>query len=280
MIGDRHEPKHDAPLLKRINNHFWSIDIGPAHFLMFSSEFYYYTEYGWEQIEWQYRFIEEDLKRANKNRAQRPWIIAMAHKPFYISDGAHQDKGLELERGELRKGVHMYGDAKRPLQFGLEKLFYDQGVDLEFFGHEHLFARYLPIHNYVFHDSKNGSNPYANSLAPIPIITGSAGCRELPTQFSKHIQPYVVKRNYNYGYTRLHFASDKQIVMEQLSDDLVRVRVLHLARPNLTNTMLHSLVEWQNYRQDRDRKGRADTSLASTAASPLRQLEYNSANFG
>lgn len=43
------------------NNHFFSFNIGPAHIISFSSEFYYYTEYGFDQIARQYEWLEEDL---------------------------------------------------------------------------------------------------------------------------------------------------------------------------------------------------------------------------
>lgn len=41
---------------------FFSFDIGPAHVIGFSTEVYYYVEYGWKQIATQYQWLEEDLK--------------------------------------------------------------------------------------------------------------------------------------------------------------------------------------------------------------------------
>ena len=80
MIADRARPHHGAALSSRLNNHFHSMDIGPAHIVMFSTEFYYFTEFGWEQIRLQYEWLEADLKRANANRAQRKWIIVLGHR--------------------------------------------------------------------------------------------------------------------------------------------------------------------------------------------------------
>lgn len=62
------------------------MDIGPAHIIMFSTEFYYYTQYGWEQIARQYQWLEEDLKRANANRGVRKWIIVMGHRSFFVEN--------------------------------------------------------------------------------------------------------------------------------------------------------------------------------------------------
>ena len=40
----------------------YSFNLGPAHIVSFSSEYYYYTNYGWKQIANQYKWVENDLK--------------------------------------------------------------------------------------------------------------------------------------------------------------------------------------------------------------------------
>lgn len=175
MLGDRHAPEHSAPLSSRINNHFWSLDMGPAHILMFSSEFYYFTQFGWDQIERQFRFLEEDLQRANANRHIRPWIIVMGHRPLYcVKVGDDSCDENMLERPDLRQGIHMHGDKSKPRQFGLEELFYKYGVDIQIYGHEHFYARLLPVYNYTLMNVTNDSNPYDNAKGPMHITTGSA----------------------------------------------------------------------------------------------------------
>jgi len=37
------------------------VNIGPVHLISFSSEYYYFVQYGWEQIIRQYDWIERDL---------------------------------------------------------------------------------------------------------------------------------------------------------------------------------------------------------------------------
>lgn len=61
------------------NNHFYSFNIGLVHFVVFSTEYYRFTQYGTSQIEAQYNWIEKDLKEASlpQNRAKRPWIIVL-----------------------------------------------------------------------------------------------------------------------------------------------------------------------------------------------------------
>ena len=48
-------------------NHFYSFNVGSAHIIAFSTEFYYYTEYGYDQIANQYQWLENDL-RVQENR--------------------------------------------------------------------------------------------------------------------------------------------------------------------------------------------------------------------
>lgn len=70
--------------------------------------------------------------------------------------------------------------------FALEPLFYKYGVDVEIWAHEHDYERLWPIYDYKV---KNGSyeEPYKNPLAPVHIVTGSAGCKEGREPFLKKI---------------------------------------------------------------------------------------------
>lgn len=76
-----------------MNNLFYSFNIGPAHIIGFSSEFYFFVNYGWAQIATQFHWLENDLKQANapENRTERPWIIVLAHRPMYCSTDDHDD---------------------------------------------------------------------------------------------------------------------------------------------------------------------------------------------
>ncbi|XP_066529531.1 acid phosphatase type 7 [Hoplias malabaricus] len=183
---------------------WYSWNIGPAHIISFSTEVYFYLEYGLDLLLRQYKWLKSDLEEANKpeNRAVRPWIITMAHRPMYCSDDDHDD----------------CTKFESYVRLGLEDLFYQHGVDLELWAHEHTYERLWPVYNYKVY---NGSidKPYVNPKAPVHIITGSAGCREKHDGFIPKPRDWSAFRSTDYGYTRMHLINSTHIYLEQVSDD-------------------------------------------------------------
>ena len=55
-------PSSDDQSIGGDNNHFFSINIGPVHLISFSTEFYYFLEYGFNQVKTQYEWLKNDLK--------------------------------------------------------------------------------------------------------------------------------------------------------------------------------------------------------------------------
>lgn len=196
----------------RFNNHFYSWNIGPAHIVSFSTEFYFFVQWGWAQIVQQFQWLENDLREANKpeNRAQRPWIITMGHKPMYCTNNDTDD--CTSNESIIRTGIPAIH------AFGLEDLFYKYGVDLELFAHEHSYERLWPVYNRTVY---NGSyeNPYTNPKAPVHIITGSAGCYSKHDPFKGESQDWSAFRSEHYGYTRLFIINKTHLFLEQVSDD-------------------------------------------------------------
>lgn len=177
------------------NNFFWSYNFGKAHFLFFSTEFHYTPWYGTEQIRTQYRWLEEDLKKANANRQNVPWIITCGHRPLY--DNFYINNKLRVGTKELP---------------GFEELFYRYGVDLEFWAHDHIFERMWPVYNKKV---KNGSlaEPYKNPNAPVHIISGSAGCSLKPDALNPD-PPYYsafLSRDYTYSILTINDANSLQL---------------------------------------------------------------------
>ncbi|XP_072464422.1 acid phosphatase type 7 isoform X1 [Notamacropus eugenii] len=97
---------------------WYSWDLGPAHIISFSTEVYFFLHYGRHLIQKQFRWLERDLQKANDNRALRPWIITMGHRPMYCSNADLDD--CTQHESIVRKGLS--GG-----RYGLEDLFYKYG---------------------------------------------------------------------------------------------------------------------------------------------------------
>lgn len=156
---------------------WYSFNLGPIHFVSFSTEVYYYLSYGLKLLTKQFEWLENDLKQANRpeNRAKHPWIITYGHRPMYCSNDKAYDCNPELETF-IRQGLPPFK------LFGLEQLFYKYAVDVEFFAHEHFYTSLWPMYDFKVHNTS-----YINATAPIQIVTGSAGNKENREPFSKEL---------------------------------------------------------------------------------------------
>ena len=47
---------------------FYSVNIGPAHIIAVTTEFFYYTYYGWRQIADQYKWLVKGKKKKKKKK--------------------------------------------------------------------------------------------------------------------------------------------------------------------------------------------------------------------
>ncbi|THD24733.1 Purple acid phosphatase [Fasciola hepatica] len=127
---------------------FYSFNLGPAHIIAFSTEFYYYLYYGWVQLYNQFEWLRKDLQEANKpeNRQIRPWIIAMAHRPMYCSNNNDAMHCCNIDN-TVRTGFPFSRNSSTGYILGLEDLFYNEGVDIIIAAHEHSYERFWPVYN-------------------------------------------------------------------------------------------------------------------------------------
>lgn len=65
------------------NSMFYSINYKSLHLVSFSTEVYFTGTPA--EIQTAINWLEADLTKANKNRAERPWIIFLTHHPIYCS---------------------------------------------------------------------------------------------------------------------------------------------------------------------------------------------------
>lgn len=194
------------------DNLFYSFNLGPAHFISINTEYYYFLNYGLKSAIFQYYWLENDLKEANKpeNRKKHPWIITFGHRPMYCSNNDGDD--CRYEDDLVRTGLPIIK------KFGLEKLFYDYGVDLEIWAHEHSYERLWPVYDKKVY---NGSydEPYTNPGAPVHFTTGSAGCDEFVDHFVDDPAGWSAFRSSDYGYTRMKIFNSTHLWFQQVSMD-------------------------------------------------------------
>lgn len=193
---------------------WYSWNLGSAHIISISTEVYFYLEYGQELLFRQFAWLTKDLEEANRpeNRAVRPWIITMGHRPMYCSDDDRDDCT------KFDSYVRLGRNDTNPPAPGLEDLFYHYGVDLELWAHEHTYERLWPVYgDKVYNGSKE--QPYVNPKAPVHIITGSAGCRERTDKFNPNPKDWSAFRSTDYGYTRMQVLNTTHLYVEQVSDD-------------------------------------------------------------
>jgi hypothetical protein len=188
------------------NNVYYSFDAGPAHFVVFSSEVYFWQLWDVEQ---QFNFLKHDLEAVD--RTKTPWVITMAHRPFYCSNADNDD--CTKADSILRTGIPVFGMR----MFKLEELFHKHGVDLSFWAHEHSYERTWPVFD---NRVMNGSiSPLVNPGASVHVITGNAGCREHHDTFHGPRGNWSAIRSETYGYGKLQVFNESHLRWRQFDVD-------------------------------------------------------------
>lgn len=158
-------------------NFWYSIDYGTAHFCFMSTEHAY--NIGSPQRAW----MEQDLAKAQANRANVPWIIVLGHRPMYNSDN-----------DELN--AHIPG---APFQQEIDPVFHKYGVDLYLNGHQHMYERVFPVWNGTVVQK---GNVWENPGATAHVTQATAGV----FQDSSFLNPEPVwsaNRNNKFGYGKM-----------------------------------------------------------------------------
>jgi len=168
---------------------YYSIDIGLAHFLFFSTEAY------WSQtgiIDSQLNWLKNDLIKANANRENIPWLVAIGHKAWNMDNN-----------GEC-------GGASCTNATWYDSLFHDYGVDLYFVGHQHEYRRWISTYGTKgLVDLSSASPDYSVYTDPkylVSITSGAVGCPEVQPAACGGATPSnpadptaTCSRNYGYG---------------------------------------------------------------------------------
>lgn len=189
---------------------YYSYNIGPIHVISYSSEVYFGKGEDDPGPARQYEWLKKDLKNATTNRAKQPWIFAVAHRPMYCT--LNTDDCYHMI-SKVRVGIP---NDQGENEWGLEKLFYDYGVDIQFYGHEHVYERFFPVYDGKVY---NGSveKPYVNPKAPIHMLSGAAGCYEGLYYFNDTKPDYAAFQSSDFGYSRVKVFNASHLRLEQLS---------------------------------------------------------------
>ena len=142
---------HEA---SRSSSPFWfSFDYLGVHVLSFS------TEHTFRHQSPQRAWMEADLKRANANRANVPWVVVMAHRPLYCTtEMCH--KRCSRQAPKIRRHV--------------ENLLHEQKVDVVLTSHNHQYERTFPVFR-----NKLLQRNYTRAAGPVYVVNGAAGNPEV-----------------------------------------------------------------------------------------------------
>ncbi|ACO66136.1 predicted protein, partial [Micromonas commoda] len=155
-------------------NAYYSFDVGPMHVVAFNAEAFFWPEffdatYRSRMYEW----LVDDLRAANDNRGNVPWILVHGHRPMYCVDAKVPDLTPHADKPEF--------DGS-PGDFPIEKALYENGVDLYLAGHVHDYERYFPAFDErVVNGTDVTLERYVNPGATVHVTSGSGGNPEMWT---------------------------------------------------------------------------------------------------
>ena len=179
---------------------FYSMNMGPAHIVMFTDELYFHEGLD-NLIDVQMAYLEADLEEANANRAERPWVIVMTHRPLYCSS---------------RVSIEYCSIDTVFLQGKLEELLYRHKVDLMVTGHVHYYERDTAIYKDKAAGADEETKTYIkNAKAPVYIVSGNGGNIEGGTLVPLDPKPWSRFISDSIGYGVLHVLNSTAMYWKQ-----------------------------------------------------------------
>lgn len=189
MPGNSSEPTGTrAPATRNL---YYSFDLGPVHFLYFS------TETNFLQGSKQYEFLKQDLESVDRKRT--PFVVVQGHRPMYTTSNEVRDAPIRMKMLEH-----------------LEPLFVKNKVTLALWGHVHRYERFCPLNNFTC--GSLGMNGQGWEPYPVHIVIGMAGQDWQPIWEPRPDHPDLpvfpqptrsLYRGGEFGYTRLVATKEK-----------------------------------------------------------------------
>jgi len=172
------------------NKPWYSVDIGPAHFLIMS------TEHDFTIGSEQNMFIANDL--TSVDRAKTPFVILSGHRPMYISSTYNVEPDGD-------------GPIATLLRKHVEPLMFKFGVDVAWWGHNHSYQRSCPVFNTT-----------CTAGGTVHVVIGMAGY-SLTHNAQNPAPPWLVNfHDQEFGYTTLSISGTKLTMVFFNEDRVVR----------------------------------------------------------
>ncbi|KAG2678538.1 hypothetical protein I3760_11G007300 [Carya illinoinensis] len=167
---------------------FWySTDYGMFHFCIADSE------HDWREGSEQYRFIENCL--ASADRQKQPWLIFAAHRVLGYSSSYWKDGSFGEPMGRE----------------SLQKLWQKYKVDIAFFGHIHNYERTCPIYqNQCVNKERSHYSGTVNGT--IHIVVGGGGSHL--SEFGPVQPTWSVYRDVDFGFVKLTAFNHSSLLFE------------------------------------------------------------------
>lgn len=188
---------------------FYSFNLGPGHFIALSNEQFLHgpAAESAEQLKW----LKRDLAKACANRKSVPWIVVLAHRPFYCN--------MNFSPHKTRDHTNEFCGYDAPrMRKQVEELLYAAKVDLVLTGHLHNYQRLQPLYHSTSHLGPLDSlHLHVNPTAPVYIVTGTGGSREGSDYLSPTPQSWTQVQLRETSYSRIHLSNSTHLYWEQVS---------------------------------------------------------------
>jgi len=204
---------------------YWAIQNGMAFILGLDSESHGVVPYDSQNVPW----IDSMLKFAN-NQSTALWKFAFFHQPPFVSSS-------HMPRTDIRESW--------------SPVFDNNGVDIVFNGHCHLYERSFPV-------SSNGSLPtdelydYQNPANPIYIVTGAAGKGGPIDRLVERENDYMVKSNFTWHYVDIFISNNYTTNETSLSAKVIGIVPQYLANGSVDEYDLSRTVLLDNFTITKD----------------------------
>ena len=194
-------------------NQFYSFNIGPIHFLSYSTELIF--DNWWDFQSSQEAFIKSDL--SSYNRTAHPWLVVFGHRPLYCS--AQQKRPKNLPR--LKPPLERHNSdclVQAPLvRSTFEKYWKKFKVDLVVSSHVHAYERLRPVFNgKVVGCDIEEKHFVVGCKGPVLVVSGNPGQDESYAPVSTTPLEFSVAQDDHVGFGRITAVNHTHLLWEQV----------------------------------------------------------------